>query len=60
MERLYEFTDENGKHRHVLYSGPYDHRRPITCPACLDALERQRVELCQKYGWKEWPLPVEV
>jgi hypothetical protein len=58
-EAIYRFTDEHGDHEHVNYTGPYDFKRPITCKACLDALEAQRVDLCEKYGWKQWPFPKE-
>lgn len=55
----YEFDDELGHHIHKQYSGAYDPRMKITCPVCLDRLAQQRLQLCEKYGWKQWPLPIE-
>lgn len=51
---MYEFTDKLGKHVHTWEPGPYK-AEPITCPACLDRLDALHIELCQKYGWSEWP-----
>ena len=35
-EYLYEFDWRGARHRHYMYPGPYDPKRPITCPACND------------------------
>jgi hypothetical protein len=56
--KTYEFTDKLGKHIHLRHTGPYDFHMKIECPACLDRLAAQRLELCQKYGWSTWPFVV--
>lgn len=49
------FTDELGEHHHSWETGPYDPKRPITCPACLQRLATLREELRVRYGLeKEW------
>ena len=50
----YEFEDKLGHHVHPVRTGPYK-REPVTCPACLDSIHQQRVALCKRYGWTEWP-----
>ena len=52
---MFEFDDKLGHHTHKIESGPFVFNVPITCPACLDRLDALHIELCQKYGWTEWP-----
>ncbi len=49
------YTDEFGEHAHTSYGNPYDPKRPITCAACIAAVRLWRQELCEKYGWDQWP-----
>jgi hypothetical protein len=34
---------------------PYDHKKKITCPHCLDLIWQERAKLCKKYEWDKWP-----
>lgn len=43
-DRLYTYSDEDGKHVHVLRTGPYDPKIPVTCEACFAYLERKQIE----------------
>ena len=42
---------------HIIVSdgSPYDHKKPLTCPHCIDRMWALRKELCDKYGWDYWP-----
>lgn len=42
-------------HNHVSEGSPYDHNKPVDCPDCINELWAIRDELCEKYGWSEWP-----
>lgn len=42
-------------HEHEIGPGPYDPKKPITCPKCIDRFSALKAELCEKYGWAKWP-----
>lgn len=53
---MYEFDDHEGHHVHsTLFGPPFEHKKKITCPACISAIAAFRQKLCDKYGWSEWP-----
>ena len=43
------------EHVHEIETGSFDFNKPLTCPACIEYIEKARAKLCQKYGWSEWP-----
>ena len=43
------------KHQVVSDGMPYDAKKPLTCPHCIDLLNKFREDLCKKYGWDSWP-----
>lgn len=49
------YKDEYGEHVHHSYGSPYDHKKKIDCLACIAKITEFRNELCEKYGWEEWP-----
>lgn len=50
-----DYTDEWGSHKHISVGSPYDHKKKISCPACIAQHESLRDELCKKYDWAVWP-----
>lgn len=58
---MYEFDDEEGHHVHsTLFGPPYDAKKKLTCTTCLGAAGRFKQQLCDKYGWSEWPADIKV
>mgnify|MGYP006192764933 CR=1 FL=1 len=48
-------------HNHQGQVGPpYNPKKSVTCPECVEEILAYRAELVKRYGWDEWPESISV